>query len=177
MAADNAPEQGANDITAEKFRNVLSHWPTGVSLISFTDEQAGPVGVIIGSFCSISVEPPLVAFSLMKSAWSLEKLREAGRFCVNVLSADQADVVDIFCKEKPEERFDRVSYRMSPAGLPILTEAIACIEADIECEYDGGDHTILIGRVNTLTNAARGRPLIFAQGNLGTYQTLDLCAS
>ena len=173
MIHTEAPLAAQPDISPERFRNVLSQWPTGVSVISSSDENNAPIGLVIGSFCSISLDPPLVAFSLMKTSSSLLSIRSKGQFCVNILSSTQADLVKVFCKGDPKARFAAVDHHLSPAGMPVIEGAIAWIEAKLECEYEGGDHIILLGRVTALEEGTAGRPLIFAQGGLGGYEILS----
>lgn len=166
-------EKNASTFNGTRFRQVLSRWPTGVSIVSSVTNDGSALGVIIGSFGSISMNPPLVAFSLVKTSSSLQAIREAEKFCVNVLSSEQAHLVDIFCKGKPTARFSDMDYSLSPSGLPIVPETLAWIDATVEHEYEGGDHSIVLGRVQALGEGVPGSPLIFAQGTLGAFGEME----
>lgn len=159
-------------VSPELMRNVMAQWPTGVSVVSSVDGEGKPVGVVIGSFCSISLSPPLVAFALTQSSTSLRVIRDQGLFCVNVLSSSQSDLVHSFCRGDPRSRFAGTDYTLTPAGMPALPRAIAWIEAEVECEHEGGDHAIVLGRVRHMETGPEGKPLVFAQGQLGEYREI-----
>lgn len=159
-------------ITPERFRSVLSHWPTGVSVVSTLDDDGAPVGVVIGSFSSVSLDPPLVAFALKKASSSLDIIRRHSAFSVNVLSREQAPLVDAFCAGGPRDRFRDVRYHLSDAGLPRIHDAVAWIDARLETEHEGGDHMILIGRVTALDEGSAGSPLVFSRGRLGSCEPM-----
>lgn len=155
--------------TAGRFRQVLSRWPTGVSIVSSITGDGSALGLVIGSFGSISLDPPLVAFSVTRNSSSLAAIRETRRFCVNVLSDEQAHLVEVFSRGDPKARFAGIPYSLSPGGMPIVEGTLAWIDAEVEHEYGGGDHIIVLGRVQALSEGKPGTPLVFAQGTLGTF--------
>ncbi len=153
-----------------RFRQVLGHFPTGVTIITGMS-GATPHGVTIGSFTSVSLDPPLVGFLPMDSSISWKAIRESGRFCVNVLGADQGELCWKFAKPPEDARFEGVSWRPSPLGSPIIEGAIAWIDCAIEAIHEMGDHLFVLGRVADLDTweGPEPAPLLFFRGKLGGF--------
>ena len=145
-----------------RFRQVLGHFPTGVCVVSSTHEDA-PVGMAIGSFFSISLDPPLVGFCAGKGSSTWPKIRESGRFCASVLGAEQEDVCRRFAS-KDLDKFAGLAWDHSPLALPRIGAALAWIDCELEVVHDAGDHEIAIGRVHDLGVADEGHPLVFFRG-------------
>lgn len=146
------------------FRQVLGHYPTGVCVITSAESGGSPIGMSVGSFTSVSLDPPLVAFfpSLQSSTWP--SIRDTGRFCVNVLSDQQATYSQLFAASRTD-KFKAVSHRRSPHGLPILDGAVAWIDCHLYAEYEVGDHYIAVGEVCSLEAATLVQPLLFHKGS------------
>ena len=155
------------DIDSGVFRNVLGHYPTGVTAVTAVNEGK-PIGMAIGSFTSVSLEPPLVAFLPGKESGSWKEIREAGSFCVNVMGQDQMEVCGVMAS-RAEDKFADVEWSPAGSGSPIISGSIAYIDCDIEMIHDGGDHDIVIGRVLKLEVMDSKSPLVFFQGNYGTF--------
>ena len=155
------------DIDSGVFRNVLGHFPTGVTAVTAVN-NGKPVGMAIGSFTSVSLEPPLVAFLPGKESGSWQEIREAGSFCVNVMGQDQMEVCGVMAS-RSEDKFADVEWSPARSGSPIISGSIAYIDCDIEMDHDGGDHDIVIGRVLELEVMDSKSPLVFFQGNYGTF--------
>ena len=155
------------DIDSGEFRNVLGHFPTGVTAVTAVN-NGKPVGMAIGSFTSVSLEPPLVAFLPGKESGSWQEIREAGSFCVNVMGQDQMEVCGVMAS-RSEDKFADVEWSPARSGSPIISGSIAYIDCDIEMVHDGGDHDIVIGRVLELEVMDSKSPLVFFQGNYGTF--------
>ena len=155
------------DIDSGVFRNVLGHFPTGVTAVTAVN-NGKPVGMAIGSFTSVSLEPPLVAFLPGKESGSWQEIREAGSFCVNVMGQDQMEVCGVMAS-RSEDKFADVEWSPARSGSPIISGSIAYIDCDIEMVHDGGDHDIVIGRVLELEVMDSKSPLVFFQGNYGTF--------
>jgi len=150
------------------FRQVLGHFPTGVTVITATGED-GPAGLAVGSFFSVSLDPPLVAFCAGKSSSSYPRIAAAGHFTVNILADDQEDVCRVFASKAPE-KFAGIGYRPAPAtGAPVLNDVVAWIECQIEDVHEAGDHWIVVGRVLDLGIAHEGGPLVFYRGGYGRF--------
>lgn len=152
------------------FRRILGHYPTGVCAVTAMDEDR-PVGMIVGSFTSVSLDPPLVAFFPDRKSSSWPRIEKAKRFCVNVLSEHQRDV----CKalsSRAENKFEAIEYRLSNAGLPIIEHALAWIDCDLDAVHEAGDHYIVIGKVHSLAVEHTHLPLLFFRGGYGQFSQL-----
>lgn len=159
---------------AETFRRVMGRVPTGVAVV--TSELNGERhGLVVGSFTSLSLDPPLVAFMPAKSSTTWPRLAESGSFCINVLSAEQAEVCRSFFS-KDDDRFERFSWSSGVTGAPILDEAIAWIDCDLETVHDGGDHHIVLGRVRDMQARTDVLPLIFFSGGYGQFSGHSIAA-
>ncbi|MBI0384763.1 flavin reductase family protein, partial [Streptomyces albiflaviniger] len=121
------------------FRHVMSHLPTGVVAVTGVDPtSARPAGLIVGSFASLSLEPPLVAFSIARTSGSWPKVRRGGRFSASVLAEGQ-DAVCRSLSRKSGDKFADVPWHPSPDGAPRVNGAVAWIDCEPEQELDGGD--------------------------------------
>lgn len=150
-----------------RFRHVLGHFATGVAVITAITPD-GPVGMAVSSFTSVSLEPPLVAFLPDKSSTSWPKIRGAGAFCVNILSAGQEELCAQFAR-KGIDKFAGVPWRSAPSGAPILEGGMAWIDCELTQTFASGDHFIAIGRVLQLEASEYGVPLVFFQGGYGHF--------
>lgn len=150
-----------------KFRQVLGHFATGVTVVTAASD-AGPVGLAVGSFASVSLDPPLVAFFPDSGSSSWPKIEAAGSFCVNVLSEDQEDVCRRFAS-KSDDKFAGLGWRPAGSGAPLLDGALAWIDCDIESVTVAGDHFCVVGRVRDLDVGHEGRPLLFFRGGYGRF--------
>jgi flavin reductase (DIM6/NTAB) family NADH-FMN oxidoreductase RutF len=153
---------------AAKFRQVLGHFPTGVTVITAVHEGQ-PVGMAVGSFSSLSLAPPQVLFCAGEQSSTWPKIREAGRFCVNILHEDQEDVCRVFAG-KSADKFQGVGWRHSANGSPLLDGALAHIDCEIAQVVHSGDHDICIGAVQDLDVDNDGGPLLFYRGGYGHYE-------
>ena len=162
-----APIDGAN------FRHVLGHYPTGVCVVTASAEDGAPAGMVVGSFTSVSLDPPLVAFFPDKGSSSWPRIEKAGKFCVNVLARDQQDICRKFAA-RGGDKFAGVSHRLSANGSPILDGAVAWIDCSLHAVHEAGDHYIALGLVNALEvhNPNNAGPLLFYQGSYGEFANL-----
>jgi len=155
------------------FRQVLGQYPTGVSVVTGIAADRTAVGLAVGSFTSVSLDPPLVAFLPDKKSSSWPKIAAAGKFCVNILAADQEPVCRAFASKAPD-KFAGLAWRPAASGSPILTGAVAWIDCDLEAVHDAGDHLIVIGRVTDLDIERPTLPLLFFQGGYGRFSPHSL---
>ena len=164
----------AMSIDPAKFRQVLGHFPTGVTVITAVDADGSPVGFTIGSFTSVSLDPPLVGFLPMVDSVRWHAIQAAGSFAVNVLGTDQAELCWRFAKSSIEQPFDGVAWHPSPiTASPVLDGAIAWIDCAIEQVVEAGDHHFVMGRVLELEHAdpdSGPNPLLFFKGTLGDFR-------
>ncbi|MEY2740262.1 MAG: flavin reductase family protein [Ilumatobacteraceae bacterium] len=140
-------------IDPRHFRTVLGHLPTGVVVVAGLDASGAPHGLTIGSFVSISLDPPLVGFFPGAGSQTWPRLAARGAFCANVLTTDQTELCWRFAKEA-DDRFAGVGWRAAPSGSPVLDGALAWIDCTIESTSRVGDHEFVVGRVGALEAAA-----------------------
>jgi flavin reductase (DIM6/NTAB) family NADH-FMN oxidoreductase RutF len=159
----------STEIQPAWFRRVLGHFPTGVVIVSAISDGK-PAGLSVGSFTSVSLDPPLVAVLPAKTSTSWPRIAAADSFCINVLSAAQQELCRQFATSGAD-KFAGVGWHQAPSGAPILDGALAWIDCDHERSVEAGDHLIVIGRVRALDSAAEdiAAPLIFFQGGYGTF--------
>jgi 3-hydroxy-9,10-secoandrosta-1,3,5(10)-triene-9,17-dione monooxygenase reductase component len=155
-----------------KYRLVLGHFPTGVTVVTaIVDDE--PVGFTIGSFTSVSLDPPLVGFLPMTTSDRWIRMADANSFCVNVLGIDHGDLCWRFAKSSIENPFEGVSWSPSPVtGSPILDGAIAWMDCTTAEVVDAGDHYFVMGLVVAMDHAdedSKPAPLLFFRGQLGGF--------
>jgi flavin reductase (DIM6/NTAB) family NADH-FMN oxidoreductase RutF len=162
--------------TAGLFRQVLGQYPTGVCVVTAIHPDGEAVGMTIGSFTSVSLQPPLVGFMPERTSSSWARLRECGPlFCVNILSEGQEEIGRIIAARK-RNKFDGLSWRSSPAGLPVLTDSCAFIDCAVEDVFHAGDHDIVVGRVLDLGVERPFMPLLFFRGGYGSFMPQTISA-
>ncbi len=138
----------------------MSYWPTGVSLITTLD-AGNPSGCTANALTSLSLEPPMLIVCFDIGSRTLEGVRRSGRFCVNVLAADQLEVSRLFAtKRSHAEKFDGVGYRID-AEVPVLDGCLAFIVCEVAEEAEGGDHVIVFGRPLVGAHDDAKDPLLF----------------
>lgn len=152
----------ADAFDSRDFRNALGTFATGVTVVTARAADGRPVGLAVNSFSSVSLEPPLILWSIAYSASLWEVFRAAERFAVHVLSADQAAVSDQFAG-KAADRFAGIPVDAGLGDVPLLRDCMARFECRTEAQHSGGDHAILVGRVERYWYAP-GPPLIFYGG-------------
>ncbi|MEN9504720.1 MAG: hypothetical protein RI958_646 [Actinomycetota bacterium] len=159
-------------IDAATYRQVLGHFPTGVTVVTGLRGDE-PVGFTIGSFTSVSLDPPLVGFLPMTNSERWNQIRSSGSFCVNILGQTHDDLCWQFSKSSITEPFDGVAWhRSATTGSPILDEAIAWIDCTITEVIDAGDHHFVMGKVEQMEHAhpeSDPMPLLFYRGKLGRF--------
>jgi len=128
-----------------------------------------PAGLIVNSLASVSLEPPLIAFSPARGSLTWQRMRRTGRFGVNVLGLEHEGFVR---RAAPAgaDRFAGIDWEFGAGGVPLLTNALAALECDIVAEHAAGDHWIVVGRVHGLRTRAVAQPLIFFAGAFGALQ-------
>lgn len=144
------------------FRNALGAFATGVTIVTTTDSEGNPIGVTASSFNSVSLDPPLVLWSLAKSSLSLGAFASSGHFAIHVLAESQEDISNRFARSGAD-KFDGVSWSSGQAGSPLLGEHAAVFECQTKYQYEGGDHIILVGEVVSF-EAREEAPLLFHAG-------------
>jgi 3-hydroxy-9,10-secoandrosta-1,3,5(10)-triene-9,17-dione monooxygenase reductase component len=153
-----AAEQGHH------FRAVLGNFCTGITVLTSTVDGR-PVGLTCQSFFSVSLAPPLIAFSVAKSSKTYPLIRRAGTCCVNVLSGGQNMLSNQFARSGVD-KWVGVDWYPSPANRdPIIRDVLAWLECDIEQESEAGDHVIVLARVYSLAARPDASPLLYFRGS------------
>jgi len=158
----------SSDIDSATFRHVLGHYPTGVCVVTALEEDQTPIGMVVGSFTSVSLDPPLIAFFPDQKSTSWPRIEKARQFCVNVLAGDQ----HLLCRQfatAGSEKFTGVAHRASNNGAPILEDAVAWIDCSLAGVHEFGDHYMALGRVDNLGVGRSCSPLLFFQGGFGQF--------
>jgi 3-hydroxy-9,10-secoandrosta-1,3,5(10)-triene-9,17-dione monooxygenase reductase component len=151
-----------------RFREVLGHLPTGVTVVTGID-GGKPIGMSCNSFTSVSLEPPLVAFGASRESITWPRIRETGRFAVNVLAHAQEELGRRFAV-RGIDRFAGVPWHPSPQGNPLLDGAVAWIDCRLYAEHEAGDHTLILAEVVELDVHEPTSPLVFFRGAYGSFQ-------
>ena len=161
-------EEGNPAIDRRAFRQCLGQFATGVTVM--TAETGGHrVGVTANSFSSVSLDPPLILWSISKTSRSFQAFAEARHFAVNILGQDQIRLSQIFSSAEAD-KFAEVDWSIGRHGSPVLDGVNALLECEREAIYEGGDHVIIVGRVLHFATL-EGAPLIFAQGKYGVAES------
>ncbi|MFF4330159.1 flavin reductase family protein [Streptomyces sp. NPDC048387] len=156
-------------VSPAEFRAVLGNFASGVTVITApaADGEAGPAGFACQSFASLSLDPPLVTFMVARTSSTWPRIARAGVFCVNILGAGQAELCRAFAVSGAD-KFAGVSHRPAPAtGSPQLDGVPAWIDCRIHAVHTGGDHLIVVGRVEAMGAEGEGGPLLFHKGRFG----------
>ncbi len=152
------------------FRQALGCFATGVSVVTTysaplrPDAGDGSVGVTVNSFSSVSLDPPLVAFSLYRVGRRISQFIEAGHFCINVLAREQEALSRQFSAANGDVTCESVGYTLGTVGSPVLAHVLASFECTLEDTVEGGDHLLFLGRVQHYAYDASKTPLLFFRG-------------
>ncbi|MCF3166008.1 flavin reductase family protein [Streptomyces violaceoruber] len=155
-------------VAPEEFRRVLGHFASGVTVVTARDAD-GPAGFACQSFASLSLDPPLVSFMVARTSTTWPRIARAGAFCVNILGAEQGALCRGFAVSGAD-KFAGVGYADAPAtSSPLLDSVPAWIDCRVHAVHTGGDHLIVVGRVEALGAAEEGEPLLFHRGAFGRF--------
>jgi flavin reductase (DIM6/NTAB) family NADH-FMN oxidoreductase RutF len=150
----------------QEFRYVMGHYPTGVCAVTSVSASGAPLAMVVGSFGSVSLDPPLVGFFPALSSTTWPEIEATGRFCVNVLAADQQDLCRSMAR-KGNDRFDGVAWHLSPGGMPVLADVVAWIDCSLYQVTPAGDHALVLGLVRAMATTGDRPALIFQRGSYG----------
>jgi flavin reductase (DIM6/NTAB) family NADH-FMN oxidoreductase RutF len=155
-------------IDPDRYRLVLGHLPTGVTVVTANGPQ-GPAGMSANSVTSVSLEPPMILFCPAKTSTTWPEIRDSGRFCVNVFASHHEEASRRF-SARGVDRFGGVSWHRRAAG-PALDDAVAWVECTIDAVHEAGDHLIVVGLVDALEmrKDADVEPLVFFRGHYGSF--------
>jgi len=166
---DPANELASNQsaIDPRDFRNALGAYATGVTIITAADGAGKPYGLTCNSFTSVSLNPPLVLWSLIIYSQSMSIFQNASHFAVNVLGVSQQALASKFAKSS-DSKFEGVSWVPGLGGAPLLPDCVASFQCRTVDRYYGGDHVIFLGAVETYSHN-RNEALLFARGGYGRF--------
>jgi 3-hydroxy-9,10-secoandrosta-1,3,5(10)-triene-9,17-dione monooxygenase reductase component len=150
-------------ITPEAMRAAMGAFCSGVVVVTALGAHE-PLGFTCQSFVSLSLEPPLISISPARTSSTWPRIREVGRFAVNMLAHDHAEMSNKFARSGTDKYAD-VGWDLSPNGSPLLEGVSAWVDCTLWREYDGGDHTIVIGEVTALDHDIERDPLLYYRGS------------
>lgn len=152
-----------SDFNSAAFRTALGRFATGVTIVTTVDDAGNRYGVTANSYNSVSLDPPLVLWSLAKNSRSLDAFQNCEAFAIHILSARQEELAKRFASRSDADKFDGLHLSTGVGGVPLFEECAAHFECITENRFEGGDHVIYLGRV---VNFARGEheALIFHDG-------------
>ena len=155
-------------LDARAFRRALGQFATGVTVITTREaDSPAPVGITVNSFASVSLDPPLILWSAARSSIRHAHFSAAQAFAVHVLASDQSALAERFSRSGGN--FDGLAHGLNAEGVPVLPDTLARFECRTEATHEGGDHTIIIGRVLRFATAEGATPLVFSQGAFGGF--------
>ena len=151
---------------AKEFRRALGCFPTGVAVITTTDSNGDPVGLTCNSFSSVSLEPPLVLWSLRLNSKSIDIFRQTRAFAINVLANDQDNLSGRFASSSKSmrEKFDGVAFTAGYGGAPLVDACIARFQCSMFSQHEAGDHVVFMGRVEQFDQGREDNALVFYKG-------------
>lgn len=154
-------------ITEDEFKEALSLFPSGVTVVTTKDADGELHGLTVSAFSSLSLNPPLILICIDKKTGSHHAFEECGSFIVNVLKDDQANLSAHFASPI-EDKFAGIEFTNNKDDLPLLNDVLVTLECSLRNSVDGGDHSIFVGQIEK-SRVSKGNPLIYCEGN---YRTL-----
>jgi 3-hydroxy-9,10-secoandrosta-1,3,5(10)-triene-9,17-dione monooxygenase reductase component len=155
-------------VDEESFKQALGRFASGVTVVTMGDGE-DKAGLTVSAFCSVSLEPPYILVCINNVSTALAIMHKTNRFAVNILAADQTNLSNHFAS-RLEDKFQNIKHHPGVLGLPLLEDVMAQLECTVVNEFPGGDHTILIGRVEEATIDTSKQPLLYFHGQYGAFQ-------
>ena len=152
-------------VEAGRFREVMGHFASGVTVVTARDGENMPVGLTVSAFTSVSLEPTLLLICVHNGAGPHDAIVQGGTFAVNILSVDQGPLGFRFADATVKERFQGMEVRNGPLGNPLIPDCLAWLECRVREVWPGGDHSVILGEVE-FCEARPGAPLLFFRGGL-----------
>ncbi len=162
-ALGGVPTKPSSDAASKRnLRNTLGQFATGVTIVTALDPAGDMIGMTVNSFGSVSLDPPLILWSVGETNYGYDVYQQVDHFCINVLAADQSELARKFALAS-NDKFNAVKLKLGNNGVPLLEGCLAYLECTKEAQYPGGDHIIIIGRVERFLSTDRD-PLLFYTG-------------
>lgn len=153
------------------FRETIGNFATGVTVVTTLEADGSPRGFTANAVTSLSLDPPLLLVCVDKDSDTHHTMQQDGiGFAVNILSANQEELADTFACKGGSEKFEKVRYQAGESGAPILEDILAFVECEATERFDGGDHTVVVGKVQNAWTNADTAPLIFYRGDYRALQ-------
>ena len=167
-----APSQAQSPgFSTPEFRASLAMFATGVTIVTARSASGELIGLTANSFNSVSLQPPLVLWSLAQAASSMAAFIGGTHYAINVLAADQQDLAECFASKRAD-RWESVAFTEGMAGAPLLTGSVACFECFNRSQYQEGDHVIFVGEVEHCSHTEGAAPLLYHGGRFYTEHAL-----
>jgi flavin reductase (DIM6/NTAB) family NADH-FMN oxidoreductase RutF/DNA-binding IclR family transcriptional regulator len=163
-------------IDPAQYREVMGHYPTGVTVVTGTSPDGDPIGMVVGTFTAVSLDPPLVAFMPTTTSGTFGLMRDSAAYCINVLAHDQLDLCRVMAVPRPG-KFDDTAWSMSEHGAPVLHDAVAHIHCRPKEVIEAGDHLIVLCEVRAMRVTRPVTPLLFFQGGYGGFNPRGMSAT
>ncbi|MDX3193451.1 flavin reductase [Streptomyces sp. MN03-5084-2B] len=162
-------------IDSLRYREVMGHYPTGVTVVTGIADDGEPAGMVIGTFTAVSLDPPLVAFLPTRASRTFARLRTARSFCINVLAHDQVELCRTMSSPAPA-KFRGVEWSPSSTGAPAIAGAVAHVHCAPRQAIEAGDHFIQLCEVESMEVHRQVTPLLFFQGGYGGFSPHGMTA-
>lgn len=159
-------------VSRQEFRAALGRFASGVTIITTKDASGRLHGITVSAFCSVSLEPPLIAVCIEKNTGSHYAFLESSSFVVNILDSNQQSLSDRFASRIPN-KFEGVAYEAGIDDLPVLGGALVNLECVLVNRFDAGDHTIFVGQIEKSNASESGEPLVYFHGNYRELKDLS----
>ncbi|MFC8042145.1 flavin reductase family protein [Nocardia sp. NPDC057353] len=160
---------GMSEQLRTEFIDAMAQYPSGVTIVTATDPDGAPVGFTASSFCSVSVDPPLVLVCLARTANCFPVFAVAESFAVSVLGAEQTELAFRFATKRPD-KFAGDDFVTTAAGAVVVRDSPVRLECAVRSRVEAGDHTILVGAVEAVSQARHLRPAIYVdRGFIDTW--------
>ena len=169
VPTDGFPSTPEGAVHGQYFRDVLGNFPTGVVVVTAQGQDGEPVGMVVGSFTSVSLDPPMVLFLADQGSSTFPKIRAAEHFVVNVLASDQVGLCRTMAT-KGADRFRDVGWQPARSGAPVLDDVVAWIDCTMADVVEAGDHLIALAAVHDLQVVSAKLPLVFFRGGYGAFE-------
>jgi flavin reductase (DIM6/NTAB) family NADH-FMN oxidoreductase RutF len=160
------PNDGVTAFSARDLRNALGQFATGITVVTAPAKNGPPIGVTVNSFNSVSMEPPLILFSIARTLNRFDELSDAEAYTVNVLANTQERISHQFAASDGDKWFE-VAWHPGEGGSPVLDGSLAAFECVPWAQYDGGDHVIFVGEVKRMRINETAEPLTYFRGRYG----------
>ena len=147
-------------VDPSEFREAMARFPTGVAIVTTHDEDGTPYGFTASSFCSVSLDPPLVLVCLARSARSCPVFARNRNFAISILQSTHVEFARRFASKIPD-RFAAGGFIHTPRGSIVLEEALAVVECSVDSLHEAGDHVIMVGEVDQVSLAEQGKPAVY----------------